>query len=122
MYACFCDYELPEWLTVKNVKSAKKSHRCSECGAVIPAGAAYEYNCGKWDGYVDQFHVCLLCVELRNWATISVPCFCWTYGSLHEQVRDMVHEVSPDVPGFFMEYGRRKIKIRRAKALNNEKE
>ncbi|WP_371422895.1 hypothetical protein, partial [Tardiphaga sp.] len=44
----------------------------------------------------------------------SVPCFCWIYGDLHENVRDLVGEVRHDVPkGFVLEWGRRMIKIQR---------
>ena len=43
-----------------------------------------------------------------------MPCFCaHRIGELHERVRDMVRDVAPEVPGFFMEYGRRMVAIRR---------
>jgi hypothetical protein len=110
-YEC-CDYDPPEWIKKRNVKAARKPHQCVECRAPILVGEPYEYTSGKWDGIHDVFHVCALCVELREWATISVPCFCWGYGNLHQDVRDMVQEVAPTVPGFFMEYGRRMVRIR----------
>lgn len=113
--SCYCDYDPPEWLSTRNVKAARKPHRCDECGVPIKAGEPYEYVHGKWDGYCSTFHTCMLCAELRQWALISVPCFCWSYGNLHDDVGDMVQETAPDVPGFFMEYGRRMIKIKRAR-------
>ena len=117
-YDCYCDYEPPEWMTVRNVKAARKPHKCYECSAPIFIGEPYEYTSGKWEGYHDTFHVCTRCVELRQWATISVPCFCWAYGNLHDDVREMVSQVIGDTPpGFFMEYGRRMVKIRNESRL-----
>ena len=115
--ACYCDYDQPEWITVRKVKAARKPHKCSECRAIIPAGAAYEYVTGKWDGHVQTFRTCVLCKELRDWATISVPCFCWAYSNVHEDVREMVSEVRHGVPGFYFEYGRRMVRIKRARRL-----
>lgn len=109
---CYCDYDAPTWCSVVNVKAARKPHKCYECRAPIFAGEPYEYTSGLWDGDLGIFHVCLRCVELREWAKISVPCFCWGYGDLHENIRDMVQEIAPKVPGFFMEYGRRMVRIR----------
>lgn len=113
-YDCYCDYEPPEWMTQYVVKAARKPHKCYECGAPIFKGESYEYTAGKWDGYLDTHHICLRCVELRQWATISVPCFCWGFGNLHEDVHEMVRAVVHETPpGFFMEFGRRIVKIRR---------
>ncbi len=113
-YDCFCDYDSPEWHDSHTVKAARKPHKCYECGAPIFVGESYEYTAGKWDGCVSFFHICTRCVELRQWATISVPCFCWAYGNLHDDVHEMVRAVIRDTPpGFFMEYGRRIVTIRK---------
>ena len=120
MSYCWCDGELPEFCRVTQVKRARKRHKCWECGAYIQPGSPYEYVCGKWDGLLDRFRICPLCKELREWATISVPCFCWAYGSLHDDVWDMVDETRHDVPGFYFEYGRRMIRIKRARKASRE--
>ena len=109
---CHCDYTMPEFCNIVTRK-ARKAHKCFECRATINPGETYEYTSGKWDGEVDDFRTCALCAELREWARISVPCFCWGYGHLHENVRDMVEEVYRGVPGFILEWGRRIIKIQR---------
>lgn len=115
-YDCYCDYEAPTWISIRDVKKARKPHQCYECMAPIFAGEPYEYVSGLWDGDHQIFHICTRCVELREWATISVPCFCWAYGNLHDDVHEMVQEVAPTIPGFFMEYGRRMVKIRQERA------
>lgn len=120
-YDCFCDYDPPEWMSQHIVKAARKPHKCYECCIPILPGESYEYTAGKWDGYVSAHHTCLRCVELREWATISVPCFCWGFGNLHEDVHEMVREAVRDAPpGFFMEYGRRMVTIRRERAARRQ--
>ena len=114
-YDCYCDYDSPEWTSHRNVKKSRKQHKCEECRAIIPAGSTYEYVCGMWDGSINYFYTCNLCVELREWATISVPCFCWAHGNLLADVKDMVDNVRHEVPGLYFEYGRRMVKIRRVK-------
>ncbi len=93
---------------------ARKPHKCYECRGGIPSGETYEKIAGVWDGEFSEFKTCARCSELRDWARISVPCFCWIYGDLHENVRDMVTEVRGDAPaGFAFEWGRRMIRIDR---------
>ena len=112
---CECDYDgdAPEFCNVAFVR-ARKEHRCYECSGKIAPGEKYRRVVGKWNGDLETYRECGLCNELRQWAEISVPCFCAnTFGTLHERVRAMVADVSPKIPGFFMEYGRRMIRIRR---------
>lgn len=111
--ACSCDYDPPEFCH-NEVRKARKPHKCYECRVTIEPGERYEHTRGKWEGDISTFDTCALCLELRQWAKISVPCFCWYYGDLHENIRDMVTEVRSDVPqGFVFEWGRRMIKIER---------
>lgn len=111
--ACSCDGDPPEFIHIEQRK-ARKPHKCDECRATFVSGESYEHVRGKWEGYIYTFKICALCLELRQWALISVPCFCYDYQSLHENVRDMVSEVRRDVPlGFVFEWGRRVIKIHR---------
>src|SRR3990167_254561 len=111
--ACSCDYDPPEFCTVKTV-TARKQFKCYECRSEIKPGDRYERAVGKWDDDLSTYRTCDLCAELRQWARISVPCFCWYYGYLHDNVEDMVHEVRRDVPkGFVFEWGRRMIAIER---------
>jgi hypothetical protein len=110
--ACYCDYDQPEFWSCRTSK-ARKTHRCCECRSDIRIGECYETTAGKWEGDFSVYKTCQRCAELRQWAIISVPCFCWYYGDLHENVRDMVSEVHHDVPGLIYEWGRRMIGIER---------
>jgi hypothetical protein len=114
---CECDYDgdSPEFYNLAVVK-ARKTHHCYECDNKITPGEQYTRRTGKWNGDVETYRECRLCSELREWAEISVPCFCANvFGTLHERVRAMVEDAAPKIPGFFMEYGRRMVKIRQRK-------
>lgn len=112
-YDCSCDGDGPEFHH-SETRRARKSHKCYECRSTIDPGEQYEHVRGKWEGEVYTFKTCALCCELRQWARISVPCFCFSYGDLHENVREMVEGVRPDAPrGFVFEWGRRMIRIQR---------
>lgn len=112
-YACSCDAEMPEFHGA-SVRTARKPHKCYECSCPIQPGEKYEYTFGKWEGDISIFKTCLHCVELRDWAKISVPCFCWVYGDIHENIRDLVSEACKDMPsGWVFEWGRRMVRIRR---------
>lgn len=116
---CDCDYsdaEPMEFTSVRHPK-ARKQHTCEECSGPIFKGETYKRMAGKCDGEFMTFAECSLCGELREWAEISMPCFCaWEIGTLHERVQAMVKDVAPKTPGFFMEYGRRMVKIRQRRA------
>ena len=116
MSYCDCDYfdyDAPDFCEVTTVKAARKRHKCCECRGPILVGEKYERTVGRWKGELRTFRECRLCLELRQWATISMPCFCsFTFGELHECVREMVKDVAPMTPGFFFEYGRRMVAIR----------
>ncbi|MFC5423015.1 hypothetical protein ACFPOB_26045 [Bosea eneae] len=112
-YECVCDFDMPEFQNTYRRK-ARKAHRCEECSAPIMAGETYRYDVGKWEGEILHFRTCQPCDDLAKWARISMPCFCYVFGALHESAREMVREVRKDVPGFVMEWGRRMVAIRRA--------
>jgi hypothetical protein len=112
---CECDYdgEAPEFYSEHMVERARKPHKCRECGGTIAIGERYKYAVGKWNGDVDYFCQCIDCLEMHDWAKISVPCFCSNvWGELHQRVNDMVDHAAPDVPGFVAEWEQRAEKIR----------
>lgn len=111
--ACSCDdFDQPEFMGTV-MRTARKQSRCYECRCPILPGERYENTFGKWNGECSNFKTCALCVEVRDWARISVPCFCWIYGDILENVRDLVSEARRDMPpGWVMEWGRRMVRVR----------
>lgn len=87
---CACVYtsgdgDLPEFCSTEIVK-ARKAHRCVECRDVIAIGQRHERTSGKWDGEINSFRTCLLCVEIRA----AFMCEGWTYGLLWEDVEEQM--------------------------------
>jgi len=46
--------------------TARKQHRCCECGGVIERGESYRRNDGLWDDEFQCFKECVVCALLRN--------------------------------------------------------
>src|SRR5580692_4319221 len=105
--SCQCDYDAsPEFMETR-VRKARKSKPCSECRCPIEIGEQYEQTAGKWEGDFLTFNTCFLCADLRRWAQISVPCFCYTFGEVIENVHRLVDEARRDMPaGWIFEWGR----------------
>lgn len=90
MSDCYCDYD-PASFYNREVRRARKRHRCYECSGYILPGETYEYVVGKWD-YVSSFKTCSRCVDLRTWVSNNLPCFCWAHGNMRDDAREAVFE------------------------------
>lgn len=76
----FCEVE---------IRKARKSHKCCECGREIEPGESYEHVRGKWYGEIDSFDTCLLCVEIRTVFSCGES---WQYQSLWEDMEEYAFE------------------------------
>lgn len=100
---CECDYgDGPEVFRAKTV-TARKAHKCSECRGEIAATESYELVFGIWDGDALTFKACPDCVALRSWVEAHVPCFCWAFGTLHNDARDTMSDWDSECPGLYAE-------------------
>lgn len=115
---CYCDYDPPQFCKTKR-QTARKDHKCGECFRLIKPGESYEYMAGMWDGIFSTHRTCSHCLDIRQFVKNSVPCFCWAYGSLHDDARDTIEDAywraGEEVKGLFMAYGRLVIAGRRAR-------
>ena len=115
MSYCDCDIDDPPEFYDEGTRRARKIHRCCECGGPIPVGTVHRYMTGKWDDRVETYRECPMCTEVRDWARISLDCFCSNiFGELHSDVMEMLSDLGDLVPGWRMEYGRRAVRIVRA--------
>lgn len=103
--ACYCDYNPPDFFS-ESMHTARKAHRCSECGRAIDVGEQYENTTGKWDGDFSTFKTCLRCRAVREYVVEHVPCFCWAYGNMLQDARDTVSEYARELPGLWVGFGR----------------
>lgn len=113
MSACYCDYEAPSFY-VREDRRARKTHRCSECGADILPGEQYEHVRGKWDGDIGTYRACTRCTAVRDWVRAHVPCLCWTHGNmLEDSIEEVGMHYRADAPGLWFGTMRRLVAVRR---------
>ena len=98
--ACYCDYDMPSAFSETN-PTARKPHRCYECGRRIEAGEKYSRVWGIWDGRMDTHGTCSHCCALRDYVKSHVPCFCWAYGDMRNEARETLASYSGELPGLW---------------------
>ena len=81
--SCYCDFDTPAAFVHVNTWTARKKHKCCECGHVIVPGETYERVTGKWDYGIDTFKTCEKCVDLRD-ALADYNGGCFQYRGLNE--------------------------------------
>jgi hypothetical protein len=95
--SCYCDYDAPEFFH-REIRRARKLHKCGECGGEIKPGEQYEHVRGKWDGDLTTIKTCERCVDIITWTKNNVPCLCYAYGNAIEDCQEAVNEASARAP------------------------
>ena len=91
--SCGCD-DGPEVFRQTEV-TARKVHKCTECGKMIEPGETYTYTFYVFEGDPDQVHSCEKCKDLAD--SLNALGFCYSYGELHAAHQEYVHEyVQPE--------------------------
>ena len=90
-YDCSCDYD-PADCYFREIRKARVSHKCEECGGKILVGEKYEHVFGVWEGSASTFKTCERCVDIRQWTKNNVPCLCWAHGNTMEDCQEAVNE------------------------------
>lgn len=70
-----------QWGFNEKIVSARKHHRCCECGEAIQVGELHEVASGNNDGGWWRQRTCLPCSRVRK-----AYCCTWTYGNLREAI------------------------------------
>lgn len=70
--------------------TAKKQHKCSECGRIIMPGEKYEYVFGVWDGIPSIYKTCRDCQSVRN----AFFCEGWLYSMIWDNVWEHLREIN----------------------------
>lgn len=114
---CYCDYDPAEFYSA-STPTARKEHRCDECGHAISPGEAYERVGAKWEGSVTVFKTCSRCIALRDHLKAHAPCFCWAHGNLLDDAITEWQHLEHDAAGsgLAFELGRMAVAIKRAPA------
>ena len=84
--ACCCSVEVdePAEVYLARVLTARREHRCLECGELIEPGEQYEQVTARWDGHWNTYKTCYLCLRIRN---DLFPCG-WYFGQMREDIRE----------------------------------
>ena len=87
---CDCG-DMPETYRLSRPR-AKREHKCCECGGTIRAGETYRSFWGVWDGEAKTYKTCADCEDLHAWCEDDGGELCTTFGNLHTDVLDYMHE------------------------------
>lgn len=94
MSNCSCVYvgdpydNFPEFINSKEI-TAKKEHKCCECGARIQPGDKYEVTSGKWhESGFHSFKTCMVCVAILD----AFFCDGNSYGHMREDLWEHIQE------------------------------
>lgn len=60
------DGGLSEFFIKRIINKSRRSHKCSECNAVIDSGKSYQVVSGKSEGDFWSYKTCLICAEIRS--------------------------------------------------------
>jgi hypothetical protein len=75
--------EVPEFYVHKEA-TARKLHKCCECGTVIEKGEKYFWCVGKWDGHIETHRQHLVCMEACMLIRDEFEGECIAFGALFE--------------------------------------
>lgn len=78
----------------ERTRTAKKSHRCSECGRVIQPGESYRLEKYVWEAQLTNHKTCRHCWSARGWLSEQCNGFCFG------QVAEDIHEHACEDYGF----------------------
>lgn len=105
MCECSYDYDMPAFYS-RTTRTARKRHRCYECGGAILPGEAYERVGAMWDGRVQSIATCARCTDVREFVRAKTDC-CIQHGNMLEDLRDAVEHHGWETPGLRFGYLRR---------------
>ena len=117
--SCYCDYDFTWAVYRARTHTARKVHKCYECGRAINPGERYENAFGIGDGETWVMPTCCHCLEIREWVVAHVPCSCWAHGRMLEDVREDVEAFAEEAAGsgFVAGYLRRVALMQRARGF-----
>ena len=72
-----------------DIRTARTSKVCAECGRKISTGDRYRDDRGVWDGLFDNFALCVLCDSLYLSVLLVVDAHDIEYGGLHDIAEEL---------------------------------
>ena len=88
--SCGCDFG---GASSNRTRTARKPHKCGECGCDITPGTDYEFHTYFGEGYISNHKTCLKCDDLAS--SLMGLGFCWEYGTLLSMHQDYLETYKP---------------------------
>lgn len=70
--------------------TARKEHKCSECGRIISKGERYTFEVTLFDKQIWQYKFCSHCILIRKW--LEKQCGGWMYDAILEDFHEHQYE------------------------------
>lgn len=80
------DGEMAEFMAERDIKAARKEHRCDECRRTIRVGEPYRSMRGKYDGRFYVVNHCAHCNVAAEW--LMVACKGYLFNAVLEDLRE----------------------------------
>lgn len=94
---CMIDGADGTWIELSHgYRTARKDHRCYECGRTIARGERHEVHVAVDDYGITTCRTCAHCEAAREW--LSLVCGGWLYGGVIEDLYEHTRE-EPDLCG-----------------------
>lgn len=74
----------------EELRTARKTHRCYECGREIMPGERYHHEATLYEGRKDTVKTCRHCLVVRAW--LQAECGGWLYGGISEDIQEHVDD------------------------------
>lgn len=82
---CSIDYDYAVTVLTDQSRTARKDHKCGECGRLIKKGEKYRYISFTGDEF-GYSKACAHCEQARHW--LNKHCGGWKFGGLHEELTE----------------------------------
>jgi hypothetical protein len=85
---CMAEGADPASVYREKIVTARKQHRCDECGRPIECGERYQYVFAIWEGSPGAYHTCQHCLVAQDW--LRAECGGWLFEGVEEDISEHV--------------------------------
>ncbi len=86
---CSIDYDPPS-VHFTTVPTARREHKCDECGRKIAPGEKYRRAFGVWEGHANTFRTCAHCCVGQDW--LLTNCNGFMHAALADEMQEHANE------------------------------
>lgn len=87
------DVEAPT-VSWREERTARKAHKCCECGHHIEPGDTYHRCAGVWDQSFDAYKFCGDCHRVSQWCSSFLEDWCPIFGNLYSELVEYAETIN----------------------------